>query len=256
MENRQLVIEANDMRFGYDESPVLDGVSLSIADRDFVSIVGPNGGGKTTLLRLMLGIVSPQQGQIRIFGLPPEKARGMIGYMPQHADLDPLFPVSVLDVVLMGRLGIAPAIGRYSAEDKATARARLKDVNLESMAARPFSSLSGGQRQRVLIARALACDPKLLLLDEPTANLDLRVQDDFYALLRRLSERFTVVLVSHDVGFVSRFVKTVVCVNRTVHVHSSGDLSNEAIIQLYGRDVRLIHHDHAGPCAHREKGQE
>jgi len=256
LETRQTVIEANALRFSYDESPVLNDVTLAITDRDFVSIVGPNGGGKTTLLKLMLGLISPQKGNMRVFGLPPDKARGFIGYMPQHAQLDPLFPVSVLDVVIMGRLGIARTIGPYSAKDKDLARARLKEVNLEAVASRPFSSLSGGQRQRVLIARALACEPKLLLLDEPTANLDLRVQDDLYALLRQLSERFTVVLVSHDVGFVSRFVKTVVCVNRTVHVHSSGELSNEAIVELYGRDVRLIHHDHSGPCAHREEHRE
>lgn len=252
METKKPVIDIQGLTFRYDESPVLEGVNVSIADRDFVSIVGPNGGGKTTLLKLMLGLISPEAGRIRIFDRPPDKARGFVGYMPQHAQLDPKFPVSVLDVVLMGRLGIARTIGPYSHDDKEQARARLKDVDLEAVAFRPFSSLSGGQRQRVLIARALACDPKLLLLDEPTANLDLRVQDDLYALLRRLSERFTVVLVSHDVGFVSRFVKTVVCVNRSVHVHSSGELSNEAIIQLYGRDVRLIHHQHEGPCAHRE----
>lgn len=245
------VIELREVGFAYGEQPVLTGVNLSIFDRDFVSIVGPNGGGKTTLMRLIIGLLHPRTGTVRIFSAPPSRVRARIGYMPQHVQLDPHFPVCVADVVLMGRMGITRSIGPFSKPDRDAARQALADVGLEDFYGRPFSALSGGQRQRVLIARALACEPDLLLLDEPTAGLDLRVQDDLYELLGALSEKLTVVLVAHDVGFVSKFVKTVICVNRTVHVHSSGDLSKEAIIQLYGRDVRLLHHEHQGPCAHQ-----
>lgn len=251
MTNGEAVIQFEGVAFSYDETPVLEDVNIHISERDFVSIVGPNGGGKTTLIKLILGLLEPRRGSVRVFGAAPARARPRIGYMPQHVQFDPQFPVSVLDVVLTGRLGISRTMGPYGAFDKQAARDALNEVGLADLAARPFSAISGGQRQRVLIARALACAPDLLLLDEPTANLDLRVQDDLYELLRNLSAKVTVVLVSHDVGFVSKFVKTVVCVNRTVHVHGSGDLSNEAIIQLYGRDVRLLHHEHEGPCSHR-----
>lgn len=251
MNHVEPVIRMDGVDFGYDESLVLENVNFTIGERDFASIVGPNGGGKTTLLKLMLGLIEPRRGHVRIFQTSPHRVRTRIGYMPQHSQLDPKFPVCVLDVVLTGRLGITRTIGPYRASDKAAARQALHEVGLAELESRPFSALSGGQRQRVLIARALASQPDLLLLDEPTANLDLRVQDDLYELLRQLSTRVTVVLVSHDVGFVSKFVKTVVCVNRSVHVHSSGDLDSEAIIRLYGRDVRLLHHEHDGPCTHR-----
>jgi len=238
------VISAANLTFGYDADPVLEDVNLSLGQNDFVCLVGPNGGGKTTLLRLILGLLTPDRGTIRIFGLPPEKARHRVGYMPQYAQLDSQFPVSVLDVVLMGRLGIAPALGPYGRTDRAVAQRALEEVGLAKLQRRPFSALSGGQRQRVLIARALACEPDLLLLDEPTSNLDLAVQDDFYALLTELSKRLTVVLVSHDVGFVSNLVRTVVCVNRTVSVHPTAELSGKTITDLYGTDVRMIQHHH------------
>lgn len=237
--------------FSYGDMPVLQDVNLSIHDMDFVSIVGPNGGGKTTLMKLLIGLLQPQEGTVQVYGLTPQRARGRIGYMPQQSQLDAQFPVCVMDVAMMGRLGISRAIGPFTREDRAVTLDALGEVGLADLARRPFSALSGGQRQRVLIARALTCQPDILLLDEPTASLDLRVQDDLYELLGRLSEKLTVVLVSHDVGFVSKFVKTVICVNRTVHLHSSGDLSKEAIIQLYGRDVRLLHHEHQGPCTHK-----
>lgn len=246
--NGRSIIEFEGVSFAYDREPVLENVSIRIAERDFVSIVGPNGGGKTTLLKLILGLLTPSRGTLRVFDVTPERARPRVGYMPQYAQLDPQFPVSVLDVVLMGRLGVGRIIGPYRAADRRVAHRALAEVGLADMGRRPFSALSGGQRQRVLIARALACEPDLLLLDEPTANLDIGIQDDFYELMRHLSERFTVILVSHDVGFVSKFVRTVVCVNRTVSVHCATELGGDAIVALYGRDVHMVHHDH--DCRH------
>ena len=231
--------------FSYDGPLVLEDVAVSIRNRDFVCVIGPNGGGKTTLLRLMLGLLEPRRGSVEVLGTTPEQARHRIGYMPQHTRFDPQFPVSVMDVVLMGRLGRGAQFGPYGRSHKAVALRALEEVGLVDVRNRSFSALSSGQRQRVLIARALACEPELLLLDEPTANLDPAVQDSLYSLLRDLNERLTVITVSHDVGFVSAFFKTVVCVDRTVHLHPTSELTEQRVGEVYGRAVRFVHHAEA-----------
>jgi zinc transport system ATP-binding protein len=238
------VVEVRDLSFSYNGAPVLEDVNLSVSPRDFVCLVGPNGGGKTTLLKIVLGLLSPSKGHVTVFGKTPEEARLQIGYMPQHSNLDPKFPVSVMDVVLMGRIGHGRVFGRYSKADRKIATEILEWVGLDDLSRTPLSSLSGGQRQRALIARALACQPDLLLLDEPTANLDLHVESQLYGLLQRLNESLTIVLVSHDLGFVTDLVTTVVCVNRTAFLHPTDRLTGDAILDLYGRDVRLVRHDH------------
>ena len=238
------VITLRDLSFFYDGLEVLQDVNLDVASGDFVSLVGPNGGGKTTLLKLVLGLLVPTRGEVRVFGQAPTRARRRIGYMPQHAQVDPRFPMSVQDVVLMGRLGKAPMAGPYRGADLVAARRALHEVDLEPLRHRPFSSLSGGQRQRVFIARALAAEPELLLLDEPTANLDVHMESEFYELLWCLNRRLTIVLVSHDLGFVSQFVKSVVCVKRRVVVHPTSEITGEIIQELYGGDVRMVRHDH------------
>lgn len=238
------VIEFDQVAFSYDDAPILREVSFVIEPREFVYVIGPNGGGKTTLLKLILGLLEPCAGEVRIFGRPPRECRRRIGYMPQQATLDPQFPVCVGDVVLMGRLGGLAPIGAYSRADRAAARAALSEVGLGDMLRRPFSALSGGQRQRVLIARALACEPEILLLDEPTANLDPHIEAQFHELLRRLNERLTILLVSHDVGFVSESVRRVLCVNRTVQVHCTSALSGSVVHDLYGREMRQVEHTH------------
>lgn len=230
--------------FAYADAPVLRSVDVCIHPGEFVCIVGPNGGGKTTLVKLLVGLLTPQRGTVRVFGEPPVVARRRVGYMPQQAQLDPQFPVSVLDVVLMGRAGSAPIFGGYRRDDREAARAALRDVELSDLASRSFAALSGGQRQRVLLARALVCQPQLLLLDEPMANLDIKVQDDLYRLLHDLSQRMTIIMVSHDVRFVSEQVRRVVCVNRTVHTHPTAELTIESISALFGHNVRVIRHDH------------
>lgn len=238
------VVEFDRVGFSYDDAPILREVSFAIEPREFVYVIGPNGGGKTTLLKLILGLLEPSAGEVRVFGRPPRECRRRIGYMPQHATLDPQFPVCVGDVVLMGRLGGRTRIGSYSRADRAAARAALDEVGLADLLRRPFSALSGGQRQRVLIARALACEPEILLLDEPTANLDPHIEEQFHDLLRRLNERLTILLVSHDVGFVSQSVRRVLCVNRTVQVHCTSALSGNVIHDLYGREMRQVEHAH------------
>jgi len=248
-------IRFRNVTFGYDGAPVLKDVTFDVARRDFVCVVGPNGGGKTTLLKLVLGLLEPKSGTVRVLDDSPAGARKLVGYMPQRVSLDPAFPVNVLDVVLMGRLRKTRRFGPYSASDKAAAMEMLREVGLTESASRSFAALSGGQRQRVLIARALACEPELLLLDEPTANLDVAVEQEFYDLLKRLNEekRVTVVVVSHDLSFVSSHVRTVICVERTVHVHPTSELSADLMQAVYGRKVRIIRHDHHEQCDHGEQ---
>lgn len=240
------VVAVEGVSFAFDATPVLENVSLSIPPGDFVCIVGPNGGGKTTLLRLILGLLTPSRGRIRVFGRPPIEVRHRIGYMPQHVQLDPQFPMRVIDVVLMGRLG-GWRLGPFRRVDRAVAAQALEEVALADCAKRPFSALSGGQRQRVLIARALACRPEILLLDEPTASLDPLVQDEMNDLLNELNRRLTVILVSHDVGFVAQYVKTVICVNRDAEVHPAETVTGDSIRELYGHGVQMVHHHHDHP---------
>jgi zinc transport system ATP-binding protein len=238
------VIELNDVWFSYDGPPVLEAVNLHIHEGDFACMVGPNGGGKTTLLKLMLGLLLPTHGSVRVFGAAPHHARRRIGYAPQQSQFDPRFPASVMDIALTGRMGRTRLFGPYARSDKRAAARALEEVGCYDLRKQAFPSLSGGQRQRVLIARALASEPELLLLDEPTANLDIKVEGEFQELLRELSKRLTIVLVSHDVGFVAQFVKTVVCVRHRVSVHPTSQLTGELVSELYGQEVRMIQHSH------------
>jgi zinc transport system ATP-binding protein len=240
------IIEFDGVSFSYDgRNDILDDVHLTVEALDFASVIGPNGGGKTTLLKLVLGLLEPASGTIRVFGRSPERARPRIGYMPQFATTDPKFPVRVADVVLMGRLGPGRRVGPFSKTDRAAAVQAMERVGVEQLSRQSFSALSGGQRQRVLLARALSSDPELLLLDEPAAGLDQKVEQDFFELLGELNREKTLVLVSHDLGFVRSFVKTVVCVHCRVDVHPTSELDGTAIQDLYGGDVRLVHHDHS-----------
>jgi len=244
------VIELENVGFSYNSRPVLENVSLTVNEKEFVWIVGPNGGGKTTLVKIILGLLQPKSGIVQVFGKSASAARRRIGYMPQQARLDLRFPVTARDVVLMGRLNHGFRPGSYSASDHSTARDALGLVGMESEADTPLKDLSGGQQRRLLIARALACQPDMLLLDEPTANLDRAVERELFDLLRDLNGRLTIMMVSHDPAFVSDFVEQVVCVNRTVAVHPTTDRDREFIDELYGEGMRMVRHDkHAeGEC--------
>ena len=236
------VIQFEDVSFSYGGVPVVTGVDLAINERDFVYVIGPNGSGKTTLLRLTVGLILPQQGTVRVFGLPPEKARDRIGYVAQSSRHDAGVPMTVKDVVLMGRLS-SNRVGRYGDEDLAATVRILERLQIADLADRPFSDLSGGQKQRVLIARALVSDPDLVLLDEPTANIDASAREGILDLLEELREEITIVMVSHDVGFVPQSVNKVVCVNRKVVVHPTGEITAESVDQVFGRQMRLVRHD-------------
>lgn len=229
--------------FSYGGPPVLEDVDLTIGRREFACIVGPNGGGKTTLVKLVLGLLKPATGTVRLFGSRPALVRSRVGYMPQHLHLDPKFPVSVLDVVLMGRLGNGRSFGPYRREDKLAARKALRKVGLFDLSDQPFSVLSGGQQRRLFIARAIACEPELLLLDEPTANLDPMVEQELYQVLDELNQRMAVVVVSHDMTFVSHFVERVICVKLGVHVHPTSEIKEGMFSEVFGPEVRMVRHD-------------
>ncbi|HWR82044.1 MAG TPA: ABC transporter ATP-binding protein [Candidatus Deferrimicrobium sp.] len=249
--NNQNVIAIEGLTFRYDGTSVLEEVNLTIGEREFVWVVGPNGGGKTTLLKLILGLLKPQKGRVAVFGRAPQQARPRVGYMPQQARLDIQFPIDAMDIVLMGRLGAGVRPGPYRGHDRAIARQALREVGLEDLRRQPFSKLSGGQQRRLLIARALASEPELLLLDEPTANLDLAVERELFELLRTLNQRLTIVMVSHDPAFVSQFVERVVCVNRRVMVHPTCDVEEGMMSELYGRQVKLVRHEQ-----HNARGEQ
>ncbi len=236
--------------------PVLEDVNLTIEDRDFLGLIGPNGGGKTTLLRLLLGLVAPTSGRVTVLGRTPREVRRHVGYVPQRAQVDEKVPATVLDVVLTGRLGLRPWGFFYRRGDVERARAALGDAGLADHADRRYGELSGGQRQRVLIARALASDARLLLLDEPMAGIDLHVEQGILETLRRLNERMPIVLVSHDVGFISTHVKRVACLNRRILVNRAQDVTRDIISEMY-RAAGPVHAlGHRGECPLHGEGGE
>jgi zinc transport system ATP-binding protein len=247
------VVCLKQVSFSYDTTPVIEMADLDIYPGEFACMVGPNGGGKSTLLRLILGLLRPGSGEVHVFGEAPVRVRYRIGYTPQHIRFDPLFPVTVQDVVLMGRLEHCFA-GAYSKKDRDAAHEALESVDLVELRQRPFAALSGGQRQRTLIARALAGAPELLLLDEPLANIDAAAGQKLIELLKELHRQITILMVSHDLHFVTSMVSSVICVNRKVQVHPTSDMSAEIFEELYGADIRLIRHEHRRPGGEHHHG--
>ncbi len=237
------ILTFDDVSFAFGDNEVLSNASFVAHSHESICVVGPNGGGKSTLIKLALGLLEPSHGTITVLGTTPDKAHSKIGYMPQYLQYDKSFPVSVSDVARMGRLS-KHRFGFYSKQDKQITMNALDEMGVADLAKRPFGALSGGQRQRVLIARALACEPELLLLDEPTANVDPAVENQFLEILHDLAAKVTVVTVTHDLGFVSQLVDRVVCVNRFVKIHPTSDITGEIIQDIYGGDLKMVRHDH------------
>lgn len=239
MEGKEIV-SLKSIWFSSNEVPILEDINFSIKQNAFLAIVGPNGGGKTTLLKVILGLIKPTEGDIRVFGRRPEEGRKLIGYLPQHTSLDFSFPINIFDTVLMGRY--AGLFKGYSKEDKEAATRALKTVEMLKLKDRQIGQLSSGQLQRVFIARALAREPSLLLLDEPMASIDPELQESFYKLLSKLRERMAIVLVSHDVGVVSTQVDEIVCLNRRLLYHGSVKEGLEHLAEVYEGPIDLIEH--------------
>lgn len=238
----QYAIKIEDLWFSYEGNAVLQGVNLSLEQGEFLGIIGPNGGGKTTLLRLMLGVLKPDRGEIRILGEDPDNVSHRLGYVPQDTNFNRTFPISVMDVTLMGRLKRAHIGRRYSREDRDKVEEILNRVGMWDYRHRPIGKLSGGQRQRVFIARALATDPELLFLDEPTTGVDQEFETDLYDLLRELNQEVTIVVITHDVGVVSSHMKSIACVNRYLMFHGGGKITQEMVDMAYECPVDLIAH--------------
>lgn len=233
------VIELHNVSFAYEHRLILERINLQVAAGDFFAIVGPNGGGKTTLLRLLLGNLEPVQGEIKIFNRPPRKARRFIGYVPQQGTVDRDFPVSTLEVVLMGRLTPTSLFPRYQREDYAAAYAAMRAVGVEDLAGFRFGDLSGGQKQRTLIARALVGSPQLLILDEPTSSVDYGVEQEIYQLLTRLNQEITIVLVSHDLGYIASHLRKVAYLNRRLSLYHPEGGAQGSIADWYGEKRSL-----------------
>src|SRR5512137_1437045 len=226
------------------EHAVLEDINLDLVAGDFLGLIGPNGGGKSTLLKAMLGLIKADRGSIAIFGLQPAAARSRVGYVPQKTVFDQSFPVKALEVVLMGRYSRTGLMHRYGPQDHQAALRALAAVSMEDRALREIGALSGGEQQRVFVARSLVSDPELLLLDEPTAGVDSAQQTEFYDLLCHLNRnlRIAIVLVSHDVTAISKYVSKIACLNQRLYYHDSKELSHDDIEKAYGCPVEMIAH--------------
>ena len=221
-----------ELSFGYHPgTPVLENLSVSIESRDFVAVIGPNGGGKSTFLKLILGLLKPASGTIEVMGRKPHESATRIGYVSQDIHLNRGFPVSVLDVVLMGVLKSRNFLVRYSKAEIAQGTEALQKVGMEAFASHKMDTLSGGQLQRVFIARALVASPDILILDEPTSNIDSKGEQEVYEILKNLNKEITVIVVSHGISFLLDYAKTILFINRRLTRHDAPSITKEHLIK-------------------------
>jgi zinc transport system ATP-binding protein len=227
-----MAIKADNICFQYDATPILLNVSFTIQKGEFIGIFGPNGGGKTTLLKLLMGFLRPQKGNLEILGFSPKQAREKISYVPQISHLDKQFPITVLEVVMMGCLEKS-LWNSYSPNAKETARQALQEVGMLDFQDHAFGTLSGGQAQRTLIARALVSKPSILLLDEPTASVDASAEESIYQMLNHLKGSMTILMVTHDLQAMMQKVDRFICVNREVSSYSQSQVCDHFAQGLY-----------------------
>ncbi len=242
--NSDLQVEIRGLFTGYNGEAVIRNINLQIFQGDFIGLIGPNGGGKTTLLKTILGLLEPQQGQIRVLGKAPKSGRRHIGYVPQFSAFDSDFPISVKDVVRMGRLSDKRLFKPFNQQDDQIVAEKLAWVDLPDHQHRSLRELSGGQRQRVYIARALAAEPEILLLDEPTISVDFDSRRKIYELLYEINQQgVTILLVSHDLNVISSYVKSIGCLNRDLYYHGEKEITSEMLKVGYKNcPVDLIAH--------------
>ncbi len=237
------IIECKNVSFAYEKgSFALENVSFRVEEKDFLGIVGPNGGGKSTLLKLILGLLSPDSGSIKVLGEDPSTARVKIGYVPQFRTFSRTFPISVEKTVLMGRLGKVRWMQKYRKEDHDKVDQILEKLQISHLKQRTIGTLSGGELQRVMIARALAIEPEILLLDEPSSSTDPYAEENLFDLLKEMNQTYTILLASHDIGFISHYINRVACIYRTLICHQTAPLTQKKLEELYQIPVRMIHH--------------
>jgi len=241
----ETVIEVEDLWFSRNGEVILEGINLRVFQGDFYAIIGPNGGGKTTLLRAILGLIPPDRGTIRILGGLPRENRHLLGYVPQLRTFDFTYPISVRGMVLSGLLGQKKGIIKtFNTEDIGLADKALLTMGIGHLANRVIRNLSGGEQQRVVIARALVGNPKVLLLDEPTVFVDTPTEMQFFDILGTLARSMTIVLVTHDIGVIVSHVTKVACLNRRLYTHDSRELTEDMIQGAYKCPVDIIAHGH------------
>ena len=239
----QKIITIKNISFAYQkENNILEDIDLEVFGNDFLGVIGPNGGGKTTLLKIILGLLKPDKGNISVFNEKPKKARNMIGYVPQFLEIDLDCPVSVLDIVLMGILSRKKIFQKYNDQDLELARQALDFVGLWNLKNEQIGELSGGQRQRVYIARALIRKPKLLILDEPTASIDEKSEREFWELLKEINKNAAIIIVSHDIGVIFKNVNKIACLNKNLYCHDATEITQETLDETYKCDIEILGH--------------
>lgn len=242
------LIELSHITAGYENKTVLRDISLDVWEGDFLGIIGPNGGGKTTLLKVILGLLPPLSGTRRFFKDGQETDSLKIGYLPQMSNIDRKFPICVRDVIASGLASDKPLLKGFNAAQKERVEAVIRQMGLEELADRAIGELSGGQLQRVLLGRSIVSRPQVLILDEPNSYVDKRFESRFYQLLSEINRESAVILVSHDIGTVLTMVKNIACVNETLHYHSGSDVSAEWLGRTYACPIELLGH---GDLPHR-----
>jgi zinc transport system ATP-binding protein len=246
---KQKVIKIKDVFFSYKNKEVLKKINMEIYKNDFAVIIGPNGGGKTTLLKLILGLMKPDLGEIFVLDKSASESSCKIGYVPQQSKFDWKYPINVFESVLSGRMKFKRFPDYFiNKRDKEIVFKTLKLLEIFDLKERHISELSGGQRKRVFIARALVTDPDILILDEPTSDIDKKIESDVYELLKKLAKIKTILMVSHDIGIVSRYVNKIICLNKYAYVHSSNKISEKLLTKTYNCPVDMITH---GDVPHR-----
>ncbi|MCF8231388.1 MAG: ABC transporter ATP-binding protein [Bacteroidales bacterium] len=236
MEETKL-IDIEHVYAGYDNTMVLKDVNLEIYDKDFIGVIGPNGGGKTTLLKLMLGLLKPSRGKIHRY----TSISSGIGYLPQYSEIDRKFPITVRNVVLSGAITGKKFLFKHSRKQKQRADELMQQMGIAYLKNKPIGELSGGQLQRAFLCRALVSDPSLLILDEPNTFVDNAFEGELYEILRELNRYMAIVMVSHDVGIISPYVKTIACVNETLHYHPSNKITQQQLA-TYNCPIQLLAH--------------
>ncbi len=240
--SERIAISLENVWFSYGENLALENVNLTVPHLDFLGIIGPNGGGKSTLLKCILGIYKVDKGRITIYGKDTREGGKFLGYVPQYSTFDKQFPAKVLEVVLMGTLKNRRWFNRITRKHKQQAKAVLERVGLYDKRNRHISQLSGGEQQRLLIARALVGEPEILLLDEPTASLDTTYGKNLFDLLSALNDELTIVMVTHDIGVLSAYVKTIACLNKRMFSSRGKEITQEMLDETYKCPVDLIAH--------------
>lgn len=227
------ILEFKNVTFSYDNLIILKNVSCHIQEGEFIGIIGPNGGGKTTFLKLVMGFLSPTSGSIQLFGASPQLQKNKIAYVPQILRFDKKFPISVNELILSGRLSELPFYGRYNQSDREDAKEILSKMRLDMLKDRPIGTLSGGQMQRALIGRALIAKPKLLLLDEPTANVDAQAESEIYSILKELRGQITIAMVTHNLKASINLVEKVLCIQTEVSMLKTTEVCEHFALGLY-----------------------